>query len=83
MMEKTSKVNKPIELLGIKSVKEADDIEKKIVQVLEDLEEGIEEDPEAHKRLLKLGEKISRESDVKGKAVEEFLKERNRNIDRR
>ena len=83
MMEKTSKVNKPIELLGIKSVKEADDIEKKIVQVLEDLEEGIEEDPEAHKRLLKLGKKISRESDVKGKAVEEFLKERNRNIDRR
>lgn len=81
MMEKTSKVNKPIELLGIKSVKEADDIEKKIVRVLENLEEGVEEDPEAHERLLKLGEKISEESDVKGKAVEEFLKERN--IDRR
>lgn len=76
MMEKTSKVNKPIELLGIKSVKEADDIEKKIVRVLENLEEGVEEDPEAHERLLKLGEKISEESDVKGKAVEEFLKER-------
>ncbi|MFW6196706.1 MAG: hypothetical protein ACOC5D_05150 [Thermoplasmatota archaeon] len=76
MMEKTSKVNKPIELLGIKPVKEADDIEKKIVRVLENLEEGVEEDPEAHERLLKLGEKISEESDVKGKAVEEFLKER-------
>ncbi|MFW6305094.1 MAG: hypothetical protein ACOC1V_04895 [Candidatus Saliniplasma sp.] len=81
MMEKTSKVNKPIELLGIKSVKEADDIEKKIVRVLENLEEGVEEDPEAHERLLKLGKKISEESDVKGKAVEEFLKERK--IDRR
>lgn len=81
MMEKTSKVNKPIELLGIKSVKEADDIEKKIVRVLENLEEGVEVDPEAHKRLLKLGEKISEGSDVKGKAVEEFLKERK--IDRR
>lgn len=77
MMEKTSKVNKPISLLGIKSVKDADTVEKGMVQILEGLEEGVEGDPEAHDRLLKLGEKISNVSDIGKKAVEEFLRERN------
>ncbi len=76
VMEKTSKVNKPVNLLGIKSMKEADGVEREIVQILDDLEEGVKEDSEAHKRLLELGEKISKKSGLDGKGVEEFLKER-------
>ncbi|MFW5907166.1 MAG: hypothetical protein ACOCTR_02280 [Candidatus Natronoplasma sp.] len=57
-------------------MKEADRIEKKLESLMKSLEEGVEEDPEAHKRLLKLGEEISDKSDVGEKAVDEFLKER-------
>lgn len=76
MMEKTSRVNKPIDLLGIKSIKEADRMEKELIGLMDSLEEGVKEDPQAHERLLELGEKISEKSDVGERAVDEFLKER-------
>ncbi len=79
MMGKMSKFNKPVNPLGIKSMKEADGVEREIVQILDDLEEGVEEDSEAHKRLLELGEKISKKAGLDGKGVQEFLKERQTN----
>jgi len=76
MMEKTSKINKPITLFGIKSIRDANEGEKKLYHLLEDLDKGIEEDPEAHEKLKKLGKKISKKSDLKGNAVDRFLEER-------
>ncbi len=57
-------------------MKEAVAVEN-MVRILEGLEEGVEGDPEAHDRLLKLGEKISNKSDIGKKAADEFLKKRN------
>lgn len=57
-------------------MKEVDEIEKELNDLIDKLENDLEKDPQAHKRLLELGKEISDESDVKGKAVEEFLKER-------
>lgn len=57
-------------------MREVDRIEKKLESLMKSLEEGVEEDPEAHERLLKLGEEISDKSDLSEKAVDEFLKDR-------
>ncbi|MFW6196880.1 MAG: hypothetical protein ACOC5D_06055 [Thermoplasmatota archaeon] len=57
-------------------MEETDRIEKKLESLMKSLEEGVEEDPEAHERLLKLGEEILDKSKVSKKAVDEFLKER-------
>ncbi|MFO7992354.1 MAG: hypothetical protein R6U61_08720 [Thermoplasmata archaeon] len=75
-MEKTIKVDKPISLFGIKSVKSAGILEKNLVELLDSLPEGIETDPKAHEKLLLLGKKISQKANFKGSPVDEFLKDR-------
>ena len=57
-------------------MKEVDEIEKELNDLMDKLENDLEKDPQAHERLLELGEKISNRSDVGKKAVDEFLEER-------
>lgn len=53
---------------------EYDRMEKELIGLMDSLEEGVEEDPQAHERLLELGEKISEKPDMGERAVDEFLK---------
>lgn len=55
-------------------MKEVD--ETGLIGLMDELEDDLEKDPQVHERLLELGEKISDRSDLGGKAVDEFLKER-------
>ncbi len=47
-----------------------------LIGLMNKLEDDLEKDPQAHKRLPELGKKISDKSDLGEKAVDEFLKER-------
>ncbi len=72
-MEKTSKVNRPASLLGIKSMKEVGEMEKELVDMIENFDNSIEEDPQAHQKLIELGKMISEKNDID---VKEFLEDR-------
>ena len=76
-MEKSIRVDKPVSLFGIKSVKSADNLERRVEKLLDQLSEGVEIDPHAHEKLLKIGENISKKSKFKKGPVDDFLDERN------
>ncbi len=55
-------------------MKEVDETE--LIGLMDKLEDDFEKDPQAHEKLLELGEKISDRSDVGEKVIDEFLKDR-------
>jgi len=76
-MEKITRKERPVSLIGILPKKEMTKIEEVLVRTMFLIEEGnIKKDPKAHERLLDLGKMISEQdswSSVRGKEVEEFL----------